>query len=96
VLDVPQLERRNTPVIKITINLRIGFPIPVANECLAGITYDYRDWFHTMALCTGRMDWRKREEGFSVFSSLTPLQKGDLSTTETTEIAETKDNFIVH
>jgi len=27
---------------------------------------------------------------------MTPLQKGDLSTTETTEIAETKDNVIVH
>ncbi len=30
------------------------------------------------------------------YPSLTPLQKGDLSTTEITEIAETKDNFIVH
>jgi len=27
---------------------------------------------------------------------VTLLQKGDLSTTETTEIAETKDNFIFH
>jgi len=27
---------------------------------------------------------------------LTPLQNGDLSTTEITEIAETKDNFIFH
>ncbi len=27
---------------------------------------------------------------------MTPLQKGDLSTTETTEITETKDDFIFH
>jgi len=30
------------------------------------------------------------------FALLTPLQKGDLFTTETTEIAEAKDNVIFH
>ncbi len=33
---------------------------------------------------------------FFALASMTPLQKGDLSTTEIMEIAETKDNFIFH
>jgi hypothetical protein len=52
-----------------------------------------------IANCSRTFSGSKVIPGFLLYDVnvvLTPLQKGDLSTTEITEIAETKDNLIFH
>ncbi len=55
--------------------------------------------YAVFAICSRTFSGSKVIPGFLLYDVnvvLTPLQKGDLSTTEITEIAETKDNLTFH